>query len=175
MVSAKHARVVPSGMKIRKLQKDDAAEWRKLRERMLRDHPEAFGEHIDDFLQRPMVEVALRVVEGNVFGAFVDEKLVGSAGWHDEKGRKRAHIGVIWGVYVAPEARSRGIGGVLLGTMLVEIRNSGRTLAELSVAEPNTVARDLYESAGFRVWGREEDALRVDGRSITEIHMSRGL
>jgi ribosomal protein S18 acetylase RimI-like enzyme len=162
-------------MKIRRLEREDTAEWRKLRERMLRDHPEAFGEHVDDFTQRPPDEVLARVVDGNVFGAFLDGKLVGTAGWHDQKGRKRAHIGVIWGMYVAPEARSRGVGGALLDTMLEEIRKSGRSLAQLSVAEPNAVARDLYESAGFRSWGREENALRLDGRSITEIHMSRNL
>jgi ribosomal protein S18 acetylase RimI-like enzyme len=162
-------------MKIRRLQRENAAEWRKLRERMLRDHPEAFGEHVEDFIQRPLDEVQARVVDGNVFGAFLDGKLVGAAGWHDQKGRKRSHIGVIWGMYVAPEARSRGIGAALLDTMLEEIRKSGRSLAQLSVAEPNAVARDLYESAGFRAWGREENALRLDGRPITEIHMSRNL
>jgi ribosomal protein S18 acetylase RimI-like enzyme len=162
-------------MNIRRLTTQDVPAWRELRVRMLRDHPEAFGEHVDDFLQRPLPEVTTRILDGNVFGAFLDDKLVGAAGWHDQKGRKRAHIGVIWGMYVAPEARSRGIGGGLLDRLLDEIRASGRDVAELSVAEPNAIARELYESAGFREWGREPQALRVDGRAIVEIHMQRRL
>jgi ribosomal protein S18 acetylase RimI-like enzyme len=162
-------------MHVRRLNKPDTPAWRELRIRMLRDHPEAFGEHIDDFLERPLAEVETRVADGNIFGAFLDDKLVGAAGWHDEKGRKRAHIGVIWGMYVAPEARSRGVGGALVDRLLDEIRSSGRDVAQLSVAEPNAIARALYESAGFREWGREPDALRVDGWKIIEIHMSRAL
>jgi ribosomal protein S18 acetylase RimI-like enzyme len=162
-------------MKIRRLTIDEAPAWRELRVRMLREHPDAFGEHVEDFLQRSRGDVEARVVEGNVFGAFLTEVLVGSAGWRPEQGLKRAHIGMIWGMYVSPEARSRGIGGALLDTMLEEIRNSGRSLAQLSVAEPNAIARELYESAGFQAYGAEPDALRVGGQSVTEIHMFRHL
>src|SRR5688500_5867870 len=129
-------------MKIRRLTTKDAPAWRELRVRMLREHAEAFGEHVEDFLLRTPAELETRVIEGNVFGAVLEGTLVGSAGWRPEQGRKRAHIGMIWGMYVAPEARSRGIGGALLDTMLGEIRDSGRSLAQLSVAEPNVIARE---------------------------------
>lgn len=160
-------------MNIRRLSEEDAPAWRELRIRMLRDHPEAFGEHVDDFLARPIEEVVAHMVEGNIFGAFDAEQLVGAAGWHDQKGRKRAHIGVIWGMYVAPEARRKNLGRKLIEVLLAEIRASGRDLAELSVAESNIGARKLYEATGFREWGREPDALRVESTRVTEIHMSR--
>jgi ribosomal protein S18 acetylase RimI-like enzyme len=160
-------------MNIRQLTRDDAPAWRKLRIRMLRDHPEAFGEHIDDFLKRPQAEIEARVIEGNVFGAFAGEALVGAGGWRRESGLKRAHIGYIWGMYVAPQTRSQGVGRMLVARLLEEVRKAGCVLAELSVAELNTVAYRLYVAAGFKEWGREPDALRAGDVRVTEIHMSR--
>lgn len=162
-------------MKIRLLHKNDAPAWRILRLRMLAEHPEAFGEHVDDFRKRDEASVEQMMLGGHVHGAFLDETLVGSAGWHSQHGAKRAHIGVIWGMYVAPEARSRGIGGALLDTMLAEIRAAGCSVAQLGVSEANSIARQLYESAGFAPWGREEAALCIDGRMVAEYHMWRRL
>jgi ribosomal protein S18 acetylase RimI-like enzyme len=160
-------------MNIRLLQQNDAPAWRELRIRMLRDHPEAFGEHLDDFLERDEAGVIQMMLGGNVHGAFVDGVLVGAAGWFSEQGAKRKHIGLIWGMYVAPEARSAGAGRALVNRMLAEIGNSGRIVAQLAVAESNMPARRLYESAGFELWGREVDAMLVDGRAVVELHMWR--
>jgi ribosomal protein S18 acetylase RimI-like enzyme len=142
---------------------------------MLRERPDAYGEHADDFAQRPLVEVARRMVDGNVVGAFVEGKLVGAGGWFHERGLKRQHIGTIWGMYVTPEARSQGVGRALLDDLVRRIRKAGLDTASLTVSEKNAVARDLYNSAGFKEWGREPDSLRVDGKSVTVIHMSRSL
>jgi ribosomal protein S18 acetylase RimI-like enzyme len=142
---------------------------------MLRERPDAYGEHADDFAQRPLAEVARRMVDGNVVGAFIEGKLVGAGGWFHERGLKRQHIATIWGMYVAPDARSQGVGRALLDELLRRIRKAGLDTASLTVSEKNAVARDLYNSAGFKEWGREPDSLRVDGKSITVIHMSRSL
>lgn len=162
-------------MNIRPLQKNDGEAWRNIRLRMLRDHPEAFGEHAEQFAERTDEEIAQRLTDGNLLGAFLENQLVGTAGWYLQQGAKRRHIGVIWGMYVAPEARSRGIGGALLDAVIESIRAAGCAVAQLGVAEPNVVARDLYESAGFKVWGREEEALRVEGQPVAIIHMWRPL
>lgn len=162
-------------MNIRPLQQNDGLPWRNLRLRMLREHPEAFGEHAEQFAERSDAEIAQRLVDGNLVGAFVNNELAGTAGWFLQKGAKRQHIGVIWGMYVAPEFRSRGIGGAILDQLLANIRDAGCDVAQLGVAEPNVIARELYESAGFKIWGREEDALRVDGKPVAIIHMWRML
>ncbi len=162
-------------MMIRPLKQNDAPAWRELRIRMLTDHPGAYGEHIEDFAQRNDAGVLEMMLDGNVHGAILNEKLVGAAGWFPERGKNRAHVGLIWGMYVTPEARGSGIGKALLETLIAQMRAAGRRVVQLAVAEDNTEARRLYERAGFVVWGREPDALCVNGVPGAELHMSRRL
>jgi GNAT superfamily N-acetyltransferase len=162
-------------MNIRLLQQNDAPAWRELRIRMLRDHATAFGQHVDDFLKLGDAEVLSWMLDGRVHGAFVDNELVGAAGWHTQRGAKRVHIGVIWGMYVSPHARGKGVGAALMDALMAVMREGGCSIAQLGVAETNAFARQLYESKGFEVWGREIDAMIVDGQPVTELHMWRRL
>ena len=42
----------------------------------------------------------------------------------------------------------------------------------LSVSEKAPAARQLYESAGFVVWGLEPDCIRYQGESTREYHLA---
>ena len=67
-------------------------------------------------------------------------------------------------MYVAPEAAGRGVGRALLGDLLARCeRIEGLRQIQLVVTKQNEAARHLYESLGFRCYGREVDALRIDG------------
>jgi ribosomal-protein-alanine N-acetyltransferase len=76
----------------------------------------------------------------------------------------------ITNVAVHPEARRRGIGRLLLGSILEEARQRAMRLVVLEVRPSNVEARALYESFGFRVVGRRrgyyydtgEDALVME-------------
>jgi ribosomal protein S18 acetylase RimI-like enzyme len=62
-----------------------------------------------------------------------------------------------YGIYcmaVAPHARRRGLGRVVLRALLEQARRQGARRAYLIVVERNDPARALYERAGFRVAGR---------------------
>lgn len=156
---------------MRPLTAEDVPEWRRLRRRMLVEHPTAFLEHPDDFSGRDDAEVAGRLAEGNVVGVFLDGTMVGSGGFFADRASKRRHVATIWGMYLAPEARSLGAGRALLDDLLERLAVAGTEVAVLDVAEDNDAARHLYQSAGFETWGREPDAMRVEGRSITLLHM----
>jgi hypothetical protein len=86
--------------------------WR-VRLRALREHPDAFGMAYEEVRDRPLAEVAadLRTRytgrDSVILGAFGSE-LIGLAGCFRMEGRKSAHKALIWGMYVAPEARGRG-------------------------------------------------------------------
>jgi len=60
----------------------------------------------------------------------------------------------ITNIAVHPEVRRRGIGRLLLGTVLDEARRRGLRLVGLEVRPSNAGALRLYESFGFRVVGR---------------------
>ena len=73
-------------------------------------------------------------------------------------------------IAVHPEARRRGIGRLLLTSILAEARRQRTRIVLLEVRPSNIEARGLYESFGFRVVGRRrgyyydtgEDALVME-------------
>ena len=94
-------------MNIRPLTEADALEYRLIRLRMLREHPESFGASADAFeaVSTHAYEetFAERIEAPNRFilGAFLDGALVGTAGFWRHSGEKDQHKGGIWGMYVA--------------------------------------------------------------------------
>lgn len=160
-------------MEIRAMNAGDAAAWREIRLRMLTEHQEAFGEDPEDFAGRAEPELIQRIHDGNVIGAWQDGTLIGTVGWFCGRGRKRAHIAEIWGMYVAPETRRAGAGRALLLEALRASAAAGIDVWELGVEEHNSGARALYESEGFKTWGTEPDAYRFNQRSVNILHMSR--
>lgn len=160
-------------LEIRPLTSEDAGAWRLIRLRMLTEHPEAFGEDAEEFAQRNDAELAQRIREGNVIGAWQAGKLVGTVGWFCGRGRKRAHVAEIWGMYVAPEQRRNGAARALLSEALRASALAGVQVWELGVEEQNHAARALYESEGFSTWGIEPDAYRFEQQAVNILHMSR--
>lgn len=62
--------------------------------------------------------------------------------------------GEIADIAVASDARGRGIGGLLLDQILVDLRRAGVRTVYLEVRESNEAARRLYESRQFGHVGR---------------------
>ena len=102
--------------------------------------------------------------------AISDAKPLGTASAYitEEEGVKVAHI---VGVYVAKEARGKGIGSQLVTTVLGKIKADDEIKkVELSVNLDQTPAKRLYEKFGFKVVG--EDTLKMgDGKEHTECKM----
>ncbi|MBX3378871.1 MAG: GNAT family N-acetyltransferase, partial [Phycisphaeraceae bacterium] len=78
----------------------------------------------------------------------------------------------IWGVYVTPGARGRGLGKAVVARAIEEAKTwEGLARLHLAVSENAPVAKKMYESLGFVQWGYEPDAIRIDGRSFGEHHL----
>jgi ribosomal protein S18 acetylase RimI-like enzyme len=162
------------GIEIRQLTARDAPSFQAIRLRSLRESPEAFGSSYDEEVSRPLTAVAERLEAARtptgkvVFGAFTNGSLVGVVGCAQESRAKARHKAVIWGMYVAPEARGQGVGRSLLDRAVEEARawpNVERIV--LTTVERAAAARALYASAGFTPYAREVDAFRQNGRSDT--------
>jgi hypothetical protein len=90
-----------SSCTIRLLGPDDADGWARLRQEALEKHPLAFSASVPDD-PRVLLEIArdrLRPSdESAVFGAFMDNCLVGVVGIRRESGAKERHKATIWGM-----------------------------------------------------------------------------
>jgi RimJ/RimL family protein N-acetyltransferase len=167
-------------MEIRELTESDAAAFRALRLRALRDHPDAFAQTYDDAAARPpesyaeQLQAAAASPDDCILGAFDAEgTLVGMVGFRREIYAKVRHRGYIWGMYTAPEARGKGTGRALLAEAIRRARAiPGVEQINLSVVTRNPTARTLYLSMGFEVYGLERRALKLpDGTYLDEEHM----
>ena len=111
-----------------------------------------------------------------MLGAFDEADLVGISGVYRESWRKLAHKAHVWGVYVAPALRGRGVSRQLLDAAITHAsRMSGVRQLILGVNAQNRAALALYEALGFVRYGLEPGFLLVDGVLYDEIHMVRFL
>jgi ribosomal protein S18 acetylase RimI-like enzyme len=158
-------------MHVRDLGEGDAADYWALRLRGFRDDPESFGSSYDELAHRPVAEAAhdLRIGEADfVLGAFAPE-LVGIAGLRREPRRKRSHRATLWGMYVSPEARGRGIGRALVDEIVRRARAAtGLEQIILTVMAHNQAAIALYRAAGFESYGHATRAMLLGDRAFDE-------
>jgi ribosomal protein S18 acetylase RimI-like enzyme len=161
-------------MQIRRLTIDDAPEYRALRLRSFREHPEAFTTSWEELEREPLADTVRRLAadDRKRWGAFVDARLAGYVGLDREARAKNRHKATLVGMYVAPEFAGRGIGRALVDALLAQARADGLELVVLTVTEGNARALRLYERCGFRSFGVEPHAIKVDARAYAKNHMA---
>jgi len=163
---------------IRELTELDVDSFWKLRLRALKEDPESFGAAFEESVDMPLDDAAKRLQKSDdafVLGAFNPE-LVGMIGLYRRQGLKLRHKGIIWGMYVAPEARGQGLGKALMSTAI----ERASTMPDLNhlmltVVTTNEAARNLYSSLGFKTYGTESEALKLGDRLLDEELMSLNL
>lgn len=138
---------------IRSIEPADWRTYRDLRLRALQDAPDAFGSTHDLERVRPDPLWASRLSDAAssgkdaLFFAVSGEQVCGLA-WCklDADDREAAHLFQMW---VAPEARGRGAGGVLLKAALDWARSVGASRVRLGVTVGDSPASRLYAAHGF--------------------------
>jgi ribosomal protein S18 acetylase RimI-like enzyme len=166
-------------MEIRLLLAADAHACRQLRLEGLRDSPNAFASHYDDEVGIAVETVAQRLepdADSVILGAFDNGSLIGMVGIRREARKNVRHKAVLWGMYVTPTFRGRGIGRKLLERILERAVNmSGLRQVNLCVNTENASAIAMYRAAGFETFGVERAFLIVNGAPQDLIHMVRAL
>ncbi|HYT24960.1 MAG TPA: GNAT family N-acetyltransferase [Actinomycetota bacterium] len=166
-------------MVVRPVRAGEAAALWAVRLRALADAPEAFGQTLDEARASgpaSFEELVADAVAGRQFVAVAEARraerageLVGMTGVRrSAQEGKFAHRAVVWGVWVAPEARGLGVAGAMLDQAIDWCRASGVGTVQLTVVVGNTAALRLYRRAGFVVYGTDPDAMRDGGRSVPE-------
>ncbi|MEH2523461.1 MULTISPECIES: GNAT family N-acetyltransferase [unclassified Bradyrhizobium] len=163
-----------SDLRIRRLEPADAALYREIRLEGLQGNPEALGSTFESENAQPLSWFEAVVARADVFGAFLDEALVGIAGYAAPEGSKQAHKGRLWGMYVRAAGRNASLGKRLVQAVLDHARERAE-MVQLTVVSENGAARRLYDAMGFVEYGYEKRALKHDGRYYDEVLMVKFL
>ena len=160
---------------VRALGVDDAAAYNTFLGRGVEQHPDTLRISPLDMAAQPFETSS--GAEGATFVAVApDGGWLGVVTVEREQGRsKRRHIAWVLRMYVDQHSAGGGIGRALL-RRAVERASSFEGVAKLNltVAAHNQRAVGLYESEGFSVFAREEDAFR-DPAPRAELSLSRPL
>ncbi|MDN4607892.1 GNAT family N-acetyltransferase [Sporosarcina highlanderae] len=158
-------------MQIKRLCPQDAGAYYTIRLEALTMNPEAFAA---SFLEekRQSAEKYSERFQGDdsvTFGAFDESGLIGTITLIPEKLMKLKHRASIVAMYVKPEKRGNGVAKQLMGAV-IQMAGSleGIEQIHLTVVSSNSAAIRLYSSFGFKTYGIEKNALKIDGTYFDE-------
>jgi ribosomal protein S18 acetylase RimI-like enzyme len=168
-------------LKTRILTEADVTPYLALRLQGLQESPTSFwAEHDEEAAAGTELALGrLRQAPGQaIFGAFDGDRLVGIAGVVRERMPKIAHRAFIWGVYVDPAWRTRGIGAALTESAIGYAKEMNGVLqVTLAVNTLNGAARALYQKTGFKCYGVLPASLQYDGvfydEELMVLHLQR--
>ena len=158
-------------MDVRILTAADAEAFWNIRLRALREDPESVGVSYEEILERGIAGAAQGLYrkgaaqDDATFGAFDGGTLVGVVGFRREEETKKRHKASIWGIYVTPEMRGKGVGKTLLESAIAYAKTlPGLERINLTAVVTSKEARRLFISLGFTAYGLERRALKLGDR-----------
>ncbi|MDC5696409.1 GNAT family N-acetyltransferase [Intrasporangium calvum] len=162
---------LPPRIHLHEVRPDDWEGHRDIRLEMLRDAPDAFWFTYADEAVYDEADWRERIEGAWLLHARDEQGTIGSAGLGSHWEPERATTATLFGLYVAPRARGRGVGEALVNAVLQEARRLGKTEVVLEVGSHNVGALALYERCGFvRTGGTEPHPRREDIHEIEMVH-----
>lgn len=151
---------------VRRLAAGDLDVFREIRLRALTDTPENYGSIAAAERAQPDEEWLARLAGDAWFAAFDDGRPVGLVA-----GRARDDGWILYSMWVAPDARGRGLGTKLMGEVRSAAEADGAREVWLHVAEDNDRARRLYLRLGFIATGELEPMPNDVGRRRERLYL----
>jgi ribosomal protein S18 acetylase RimI-like enzyme len=135
-------------MRIVRLTPEEGPRLRAIRLRALEDAPDAFGTTLADDAIKPIASWSRAITDLPTFVAVDEGRDVGMV--RAAFDARRGDTGWLISMWVAPEARRRGIGEALVGVVIAWAEANGIHRLLLDVADDNAAAIALYARAGFQ-------------------------
>jgi RimJ/RimL family protein N-acetyltransferase len=163
-------------VEIRLFTEQDAQTLWDLRMLALETDPWSFVESPEELRAMSVEEFATRLradhAENFIVGSFEQRTAVGMVGCYQEVPLKRRHKAWIWGVFVKPAERGRGIARSVMQAVIARAKAiDGLDMVMLTVAVDQPAPRKLYESLGFRSFGVEPKGIKIGNQAHDEEHM----
>ena len=164
-------------MQVRRVAATEADVLRRVRLAALQDAPAAFCSTYEREANFPADEWQARV-SGSATGDerttfFAEDDAAGGevmgmvAGLHETPSSPTVELLSMW---VSPQARGRGVGGLLVQAVVDWAQSVGATGVVLSVMRGNTAAQQLYVQHGFVATG--EVVVHATDASLDQMHMA---
>lgn len=142
---------------IRRLSPDDWSIERDLRLAALAESPSAFGSRLADAEVFEEAAWRSRLAGLTRFAAMIAFRPVGTVGYARAQLPYPVGCAVLVGMWVAPDARGRGVADRLVEAVIAACRSDGYGAVWLSVTHGNEVAARLYERHGFIRTGTDRE------------------
>jgi len=145
-------------MKIRLLTEEDNKIWKAIRLEALQNSPENFGTSYEEEINFPAEDWSVQ--NNDIFGAFIEDKLVATTGFFTLRLKKMKHRGRLFAIYVMPKHRGQGLASQLIETVINHAKSRVIQL-HLTCTTTNESAINLYQKHGFKTYGTEPRSLKV--------------
>lgn len=160
-------------MHLHRVLPEDWQSHRDIRLEMLEDAPDAFWFTYADEAVFEEADWRDQIEGAWLVQARDDAGVLGSAGLGQHWEPERATTATLFGMYVSPRGRGRGVGEALVHAVLDEARRRGKDHVILEVANSNDSAIALYERCGFVRTGLTHPHPRRSG--LREVEMRADL
>jgi len=163
-------------LEIRKLSPSDAMVFINIRLTALRESPNSFIIDISEEEKETPQTILTRIYDENqpsevfVIGAFEGEQLIGTSAFERETRYKLRHKGTLWGVYVLPDYRKRGIARILV-QKTIDTAKEISELNQIDIEVSGEFQRKFYESLSFIRWGVEKNGTKTGENYLNWTHM----
>jgi ribosomal protein S18 acetylase RimI-like enzyme len=150
-------------------------DWRDLRAirlEALQSEPAAFSSSYEETLDWSEEDWRQRLANDHrmTLLARAQDRPIGMVGGYLGSDEGDNSVAVVFGMYVTKEYRGRGIGRLLL-TSLIDRLSAFPQITTIRLGVTQDPARRLYESLGFQVVGKAEESIVVDDQQYDELIM----